>query len=143
MGSEKTWKKEPYQLFYNIEHKVEDVNWSIMTENADFPTLTTAKELSPKNTYVELNGFPVVKGEIENGPGWYQPIVITQSSHDYELLNGWDGKFEINQDDGYILSNMLVSGTKEDGIFTGVVMGDVSLAGGNNQMSGLLGFQDG
>jgi hypothetical protein len=85
----------------------------------------------------------VVKGEVYDGPTWYQPIIITQSSHDYELLNGWDGKFEINQEGGYILSNMLVAGTKDNGTFTGVVMGDVSLAGGNNQISGLLGFQEG
>lgn len=57
---------------------------------------------------------------------WVQPIAIYQNVYDSALLNGWNGKLSINEDNGTILSAVLGAGRKNiDNTFSGILMGDV------------------
>jgi hypothetical protein len=49
-----------------------------------------------------------------------------QSQYDYAMLNSWDGKLTIDEDNGIILSTMLGAGKKNNqNQFSGVLIGDI------------------
>ena len=79
---------------------------------------------------------------------WSQPIIIIQNNYASSTLNDWNGKFEINEANGTILSTMIGAGKKNDNnTFDGVLMGDIE-AGANFDTDnasglGLYGFNDG
>lgn len=57
---------------------------------------------------------------------WSQPILVMQSRYDFAMLNEWDGKFQLNENKGTILSTMLGAGKKNtDNTYSGVLIGDV------------------
>lgn len=66
-----------------------------------------------------------------------------QNRWEYDLLNEWNGKLNINDEQGYILAPLLGAGKKEDNKFTGVMMGDLKLASGSVTNTGLYGFKEG
>jgi hypothetical protein len=73
-----------------------------------------------------------------------QPILITQNLFNSILLNKWDGnKVEIGNDN--IMAPMFGAGTKDaSNKFSGVLMGDVSVAIPNQGLetkTGLFGYQ--
>lgn len=57
---------------------------------------------------------------------WSQPILITQSSYDFSMLNNWDGSLQIDEEGNTILAAMLGAGKKNnDNTFSGVLIGDI------------------
>jgi hypothetical protein len=61
------------------------------------------------------------------------------------MLNSWDGKLTINENNGTILSTMIGAGKKEsNNTFTGVLLGNIG-ASGNNAISntGVYGLNSG
>lgn len=91
---------------------------------------------------------PVVTCRVDGEIAWTQPIVITQNNYASSTLNEWDGKFQIDDKNGTILSTMVGAGIKnKDNSFSGVLMGDVE-AGANMDTDnasgiGLYGFHEG
>jgi hypothetical protein len=58
---------------------------------------------------------------------WISPLLILQNAWPSETLNEWDGKVEINEEDGYIAAPSVIAGTKNpsDNTFSGIMMGKV------------------
>ena len=76
---------------------------------------------------------------------WTQPIVQIRNAYPSSIVNEWDGKAKINEEQGTILAPMLVAGTKGSGNrFTGVILGtpqgekDPTMT-----YTGIYGYQDG
>ena len=62
------------------------------------------------------------------------------------MLNHWDGKFKIDEENGTILSTMVGAGVKNtDNTFSGVLMGNVADVDNTDNKSGLgvYGFHHG
>lgn len=79
---------------------------------------------------------------------WSQPILIMQSQYDFAMLNEWDGKtLVMNEEKGTILGVMLGAGKKDDqNRFSGVLMGDVRTGtdlDDTTALTGVYGFQTG
>lgn len=73
---------------------------------------------------------------------WISPILILQDTWDKELLNEWNGSFKIDEEEGIIMSSLLVAGKKEgNNEFTGVLVGDVAKAGGVERHTGVYGYK--
>ena len=114
--------------------------------NLDFPqfqikndeiTILPPSKLTAAADHVNLSAW------VDGSCVWSQPLLIIQDSWRYELVNAWDGSFKINDKDGSILSSLLVAGSKnQDNQFTGVIMGDIGVAG-QGDADGLYGFQNG
>jgi hypothetical protein len=72
---------------------------------------------------------------------WRQPIVISQNRYQSNLLNSWDGRFVIDEDENYILSAMMGAGKKDSSNrFSGVLMGDVGTKSENDGLIGKIGL---
>lgn len=132
-----------FKLFNGATGKEKSIGWRITKDhNGDFPTLDTRNfnHLAPKEIYIKNEkDYPIAYND-----NWYQPIIIRQEKYDFDVLNNWDGKLQINKDKDYILSSMMVAGTKDsNNTFTGVMMGDLGKADGSITDSGLFGFQKG
>ena len=77
---------------------------------------------------------------------WRQPILITQSAYENDILNSWNGAQKIDGKGNYILSSMLGAGTKNDqNQFTGFMMGKARFMEKNitQDKIGLFGFNNG
>lgn len=77
---------------------------------------------------------------------WRQPIILLQNKYASSMLNNWDGSYQINTDDGVIMSTMIGAGRKNsENQFEGVLMGDVTHGTGMATKTGigLYGFSDG
>jgi hypothetical protein len=79
---------------------------------------------------------------------WSQPILIIQNRYPSPMLNAWDGKFKIDEENGTILSTMVSAGRKnKNNQFEGVLMGDIEAGAGfnpdNKSGLGIYGFNAG
>lgn len=78
---------------------------------------------------------------------WSQPILITQNTYPSAMLNAWDGKLQINEEDNSILAASMAAGKKnEDNTFTGVVMGALDKTETENKLAeniGVYGIHEG
>ena len=176
MGANPVYYKNPYKIYTSNHQEVPDVKWKIYwydengsaitadTEAYSFyknymPLLTSNNTLLPSNMYVnDCPCYPVVYASIvENGQDviiWAQPIVILQNRYPSAMLSAWDGSLTIDEKNGTILSTMVGAGKKEmDNSFSGVLMGNVSVAdintgedpiiGDNHSGLGIYGFHHG
>ena len=146
-GNNPKFYKDPYKLFSGRTGEEIESKWSIYDaagNQNNYPTFNESNQLTPKNSYIPTEGFLLVCAKVNDINRWYQPIYIEQDKYEFNLLNKWDGKLQINEDGGYILSNMLVAGTKNSqNQFTGVMLGDMKIAEGSIVESGLFGFHEG
>lgn len=168
--------EEPYKLFRHTVDKgdVEEAGctWSIVYYNnsgdlltstsyteeernailAYMPKLNQDNTLMPAPVYCEFDDgtfmVPVVVCKQGDSILWTQPIIITQNNYASSTLNEWNGEFEINEENGTILSTMIGAGKKNtNNTFDGVLMGDIE-AGANFDTDnasglGIYGFNDG
>ena len=92
-----------------------------------------------KNYYTFI-GFTVLEGYFK------QAVPFTRNVYSSTLLNSWDGKLFLDEDNNAILSQMVSAGTKStvDGTFTGVVMGNwAGVSDTSLDIPGLYGLKDG
>lgn len=156
-----------YQLFNGEDHsEILGVSWSLEYYRNDYSgqTLSDASEkeqefyrsylpfinstngLTPSTIYLEnLEYVPVLIGTKGSDILWRQPIIINQNRYPSPLLNEWNGKFELDKENGTILSTMIGAGKKNpNNTFDGVLMGNVAAAAGlSKEGLGLYGFNDG
>ena len=155
-GNTATYSKNPYEL-YNLTNKIENTSWDIISNSTNDTFQLKTQNIRDKNgniigeekTLLPLSYIPqkppmtciycILNGNIV----WSQPILIMQNRWDYDLLNEWNGKLNINDQQGYILAPLLGAGKKEDNGFTGVIMGDLKFASGSVTNTGLYGFKEG
>ena len=126
------------------------------------PKLDSQNRLVPCHIYLEDNAdgnkresYPVVlctllkqnnKGDWEEDDVlWAQPIYCMKNRYASAMLNKWDGSFQIDEENGTILSTMLGAGRKNSqNQFEGILMGDVGSASEDNASGvGLYGFHNG
>ena len=158
-GGTPIYYPEPYKI-YSYDSVEQDVNWSLAGtalngNNKDTNRLIKLNEdnvIEPLGTYLtnaenEQYGFQCL---IENELCWIQPITIVRSAFVSTTINSWDGKtVDIKEANGTIAAMMIAAGKKEgeDGVFTGVMMGDLSTDISNGEETfvntGLYGFQKG
>ena len=99
-------------------------------------------------TWIDLNVYPVVCCYDKNGTQiWAQPILISQNRYPNSMLNHWDGKLKIDEENGTILSTMVSAGFKNtDNTYSGVLMGDIeagSTSNDNKDGVGVYGYHHG
>ncbi len=172
-GGNPSYFKQPYKIFQQIppsgegeSGEVSGLTWDVLyTANppaevkAYLPTLSKGALLpaamwvdggdisydAKKNAtshcaYVQCsNGSDVV---------WSQPILVIQNRYPSPMLNAWDGKFTIDEENGTILSTMVSAGRKnKDNQFEGVLMGDIEAGAkfnpDNKSGLGIYGFHAG
>ena len=135
------------------------------------PKLASDNTLVPCNMYLSIdepiddqketlyNLYPTVLCKQAGTIIWAQPIYLMQNRYPSAMLNAWDGKLQIDEENGTILSNLVGAGKKNiDNSFSGVLMGEIesktgiSIEGTNslerslaqNQTGiGLYGFHEG
>lgn len=78
---------------------------------------------------------------------WSQPLLVMQSKYDLAMLNEWNGKLTLNEDNGTVLSTMLGAGRKnENNTFSGVLIGDVQAGTDKDDfetLTGVYGLHEG
>lgn len=145
-GNTATYSRNPYKL-YEGTNKIEGTSWHI-SSNPTNDTLQL-KEIGEETTLRPLSYIPqdppmtCVYCKLYGNTVWSQPILIMQNRWEYDLLNGWNGKLNINDEQGYMLAPLLGAGKKENNGFTGVIMGDLKIADGSVANTGLYGFKEG
>lgn len=100
---------------------------SFTTSEHYLPKLTNKFELIPLDFYVnELNLYGVQCYDGNTGLGyWVQPIYAMQNKYPSSMINAWDGKLKIDEENNAIFAARMAAGRKEsDNTFTGVLMGD-------------------
>lgn len=155
-GNTATYSKNPYEL-YNLTNKIENTSWDIISNSTNDIFQLKTQNIRNKNgniigeekTLLPLSYIPqkppmtCVYCILNRNIVWSQPILIIQNRWEYDLLNEWNGKLNINDQQGYILAPLLGAGKKEGNGFTGVMMGDLKLAKGLVTNTGLYGFKEG
>jgi hypothetical protein len=92
-----------------------------------------------KNYYTFI-GFTVLEGYFK------QAVPFTRNVYSSTLLNSWDGKLFLDEENNAVMSQMVSAGTKSttDGTFTGVVMGNwAGVSDTSLDIPGLYGLKDG
>ena len=101
-------------------------------------------DLAPYTYSVQLNYI-----DDQGIHNWVQPILITLNPYDNSILNEWDGKLKIDEENNYILASMMGAGWKDkENHFTGAIMGVVDDITQNTTQklpsnTGLFGFESG
>ena len=152
-----SYYNDAYNLYYyqNDQYKkAEPVRWEIKSKEVFNSKLTqgylpTLRYFGNNNSKVALSAAPffasgysdqVCVSGISGNYSWAQPILIMQSRYDFAMLNSWDGKLTLDEENGTILSAMLGAGRKnEDNTFSGVLIGDIQRGTGLNEASTLTG----
>lgn len=170
-GTNPSYYKNPFKIF-NMEtnDQITDVEWSIVCYDEDgklinwgskqdpvlegfMPKLDSQNRLVPCHIYLEDNAdgnnreaYPVVLCTKKGGDVlWAQPIYCMKNRYASAMMNKWDGSFQIDEENGTILSTMLGAGRKNSkNQFEGILMGDVGSASEDNASGvGLYGFHNG
>ena len=83
--------------------------------------------------------------EFTTAEGYFrQAVPFTRNLYSSTLLNSWDGKLHIDDENNAVLSQMVSAGTTQNGLFTGVVMGNwASVSDASLDIPGLYGLKDG
>lgn len=153
----------PYKLFNDNNEQV-NVAWNLeyhkidgKTENSKdidlryMPSLNADNTLSPASMYLNgLEYYPVLVAKQGDNVLWRQPIIIMQNQYASNMLNDWDGSFQIDEKNGTIMSSMIAAGRKNsNNTFEGVVMGCVAQNLEIDELNdsadgvGIYGFHDG
>jgi hypothetical protein len=109
-----------------------DVSYAALEEGAE-PTPTS------HYTYIQCS-------DAQGTVLWSQPILIIQNRYPSPMINAWDGKFKIDEENGTVMSTMISAGRKTSkNTFEGVMMGDIQGVGNTDNKNGLgiYGFNDG
>ena len=102
-------------------------------------------KLIPPSYYLQDNGVEIcVNCYLGDDIIWTQPLYICQNAYNSGLLNSWNGKLTIDENNGTILSTMVGAGKKDyKNRFEGVLMGDISVADDSIPTLGLYGYNEG
>lgn len=155
LGVDPSFYQNEYRIF-NIENGEQtNVTWSIMAYDSEGNVIEDSAYipkienniLIPYTFYIgNINEFNIVYCKDEDDLIIYaQPIIIIQNRYSSNMLNEWNGNFELNEENGTIMSTLLGAGKKnEDNSFSGILFGDVEGAIAENGTGiGLYGFHNG
>lgn len=152
-NGEPTYSREPYSLYTDREGPDEIVKWKIIhhIDNDDkkeqkekfIGQLSDTNKLQPLSIYTKdapvygVQAYTIMEVEKEqNGetiietveyPLWTQPILVLQNLWPNGVINAWDGKsLVLDEDNSTIIAASIAAGKKnsEDNTFSGVMIGD-------------------
>lgn len=147
---------------YNIDNLNKEAKWIIQKfeqnewnniwpndqnkEIGFYPSIDKTNNLIPAKLFVDNLGYISVKcSDVNNIVYWSQPLLILKNKFPNTIINNWDGKFIIDEEENTILSAMIVAGSKDpNNNFTGIIMGNIQ--GGSDsslQQHGLYGYNTG
>ena len=160
-----SFKSNPYIYDYNGDTLVDDIDIQILKDYESYKdSMVLSKYLetiglssyTPYSFYLEpaamsLDGssLPWCTLYLEGQTAgyyfaWQQPLIIRYDTHGTKLLNEWNGKVILDEDNNAVLASMLVAGEKNKlNQFTGVVIGDVQKAYDDIDGYGVYGFKNG
>lgn len=145
----------PLNLQYNGNTEYLPVSYSLNyfdTNQAQDITLSDKNVLQPPHFY--LNSFDTtgICALVKNNADvelYSQPILIYQQTWAASLINQWDGKMVVDEENNYILTAMIGAGTKNaDNQFSGVLLGNIAEIDSNTEETiqehtGIYGFRNG
>lgn len=127
-----------------------DISKYKIADNLEYvPELTDDNALNPLAIYVEDAAVYGVQAIQDNSVLWTQPILVLQNKWPNAVINKWDGKsLVIDNEKGTILTTAISAGRKnsEDNTFSGVMLGDwkgQDVADDIAKQTGLYGFYHG
>lgn len=145
--------KGDYQLYYNNNLNLNNVNWTIYdpwnrsANDSSLGAISTNNILKPATIYFKGSEPYGVKASINGEIVWLQPLVILQNNYPSGMINEWDGQsIVLNDDEGQLIAPVIAAGRKTNNKFYGVMMGDLSKSGSENELSkrvGIFGFHEG
>lgn len=157
--------KDPYQLQeYNNNGEIIDSNatWIIYnpfnesaSDSENVSTNYTQRMigeiekniLRPASMYIEGAKPYGAIAQINSQRQWLQPLVIVRNAYPSGMLNQWDGKSIVSDNEnGWFMSPVIAAGKKDSAnTFSGVMMGDLSKSKSSNDLNqtGLFGFHQG
>ena len=146
LGTKANYYSGEMQVFNKLNNSIVAAEWSAFYANINdqkfLPQVKDARLFVP-SLYVSGTGAMAVQAKTGNEILWYQPLVIVQNKYASQFLNNWDGSLEVDNDNNYIMAEMIGAGRKnEDNTFSGVLMGDVGEKGGTTG-TGLYGYHQG
>jgi hypothetical protein len=97
----------------------------------------------------EINISPIYLNTMQTNPCFleiktsdninlYWPLVFIQDVYGSSLFNDWDNSLTLNAEGNYIMSAAMAAGSKENGTFSGVVMGQIQE--NDKLLQGLFGY---
>lgn len=176
-GGSPVYYKDPYKIFAQSNgdgnDQIPQGQWKMVYTHGSttniypfMPILTSANKLKPCSMWIDGGDTNTIIDEDTNKSVttkyyacvqytteddlvlWSQPILLMQNRYESPMLNAWDGSFQIDEENGTILSTMVGAGRKNiNNQFEGVLMGDVGgaagIATGNHTGLGIYGFHNG
>ena len=105
-------------------------------------------KLQPISIYVEDAPIYGVQAKVNDTTVWTQPILVLQNLWPNGVINAWDGKsLVLDEETGTILAAAISAGKKNsDNTFSGVMLGDWSdqdVEGSISKQTGVYGFHHG
>lgn len=162
LGTSTSHSTEYYEVINDTNNYIDELEWNLSSQIAGytgFPDLgkyqkkeedsdkTITKYKIKPSSYVPLKTPPVsIIAKKNDSVIWNQPILIIQNTWFNETINEWNGVLKINEEDGSILSPLLIAGTKgSNNLFTGVTVGqlDTGSTTTNRTVNGIYGFKEG
>lgn len=112
------------------------------------PELNSDNKLQPISIYVEDAPIYGVQAQVGGETVWTQPILVLQNLWPNGVINAWDGKsLVLDEETGTILAAAISAGKKNsDNTFSGVMLGDWSdqdVEGSISKQTGVYGFHHG
>lgn len=112
------------------------------------PELNSDNKLQPISIYVEDAPIYGVQAMVNDTIVWTQPILVLQNLWPNGVINAWDGKsLVLDEETGTILAAAISAGKKNsDNTFSGVMLGDWSdqdVEGSISKQTGVYGFHHG
>lgn len=112
------------------------------------PELNSDNKLQPISIYVEDAPIYGVQAIVNDTVVWTQPILVLQNLWPNGVINAWDGKsLVLDEETGTILAAAISAGKKNsDNTFSGVMLGDWSdqdVEGSISKQTGVYGFHHG
>lgn len=111
----------PIEEFNGSSSEYEKLQYRLVTEDGKVTLKVPAIYTPVDNLYIKFSSSD------SNGETilWLQPLIIRQMSHDYEILNNWDGNLTIDEEGNRIMAAAFAAGRMEkDNSFTGVIAGE-------------------
>ena len=163
-NGEPAYSREPYELYANNDFVQQEVKWKIIhkipasdeekTQQQKSNFIGTidsnTNKLQPLSVYgiqayqelIDAEGKPTI------GVLWTQPILVLQNQWPNGVINAWDGKsLVLDEETSTILAAAISAGKKnDDNTFSGVMIGDwgnKDVEGSISKQTGVYGFNHG
>ena len=139
-----------YTYIQQAQHSATDVYYEKVIDNFIGSINKNTKRLEPVSIYIKDAPVYGVMATVSNTVVWSQPIFVCQNQYPSTVINQWDGKsLVLDEENSAVIAAAISAGRKNsDNTFSGVMMGDWSDSdldtdGSISKQTGLYGFYHG